>query len=138
MLSPRPHLIERIKRHEGLRLKPYICPTGHLTIGYGRNIEANGITEEEAEYLLAHDVQRAEKDAQSLEWFQGLSGPRQEVVVEMVYQMGLRTVRGFLRLAKAIRDGDWDEAANQMLASMWHKQTPQRCEELAAIMREGE
>ena len=36
-------LLERIKaqlvRHEGLRLKPYRCTAGKLTIGIGRNLD---------------------------------------------------------------------------------------------------
>jgi len=39
--------IERVakilKRHEGLRLKPYRCPGGMWTIGYGRNLVDNGL-----------------------------------------------------------------------------------------------
>ena len=43
--------IEQIKKHEGLELKVYTCTAGRLTIGYGRNLEDRGITEEEALYL---------------------------------------------------------------------------------------
>ncbi len=44
-------LIDLIKRHEGLSLKPYMDSRGFLTIGYGRNLDANGISKSEAEYL---------------------------------------------------------------------------------------
>ena len=27
------------KKFEGLSFHPYLCPTGHLTIGYGHNLE---------------------------------------------------------------------------------------------------
>jgi len=37
---------------EGLKLKPYKCPAGKLTIGIGRNLEDRGITEQEAQMLL--------------------------------------------------------------------------------------
>ncbi|WP_041279255.1 glycoside hydrolase family protein [Desulfobacula toluolica] len=30
-------LTEQLTKHEGLRLKPYHCPAGKLTIGIGRN-----------------------------------------------------------------------------------------------------
>lgn len=48
-----------IKRHEGLRLKAYICPAGRYTIGYGhtRNVEPGDvITTPEAEQLLDADL----------------------------------------------------------------------------------
>ena len=46
------NLIEQLKRHEGLKLKPYKCTADKLTIGVGRNLEDVGISEEEAEMLL--------------------------------------------------------------------------------------
>jgi len=55
--------IELIKKYEGLSLKPYICPAGYWTIGYGHVLTKdelkeykNGITKKEAELLLYHDV----------------------------------------------------------------------------------
>ena len=50
------------KRFEGLRLKPYLCPAGKLTIGYGYNLEDNGITEEIAVLLLDKTLKNAEKE----------------------------------------------------------------------------
>ena len=52
-------LQERIKRHEGLRLKPYKDSLGYWTIGYGHLMTAkekiafaDGITKEQAEELF--------------------------------------------------------------------------------------
>ena len=59
MILLRKSLVDTIKRHEGLRLKPYLCTAGKLTIGYGRNLETNGISGDEAEYLLKNDIERA-------------------------------------------------------------------------------
>ena len=54
-------LLERIKeqlvRHEGLRLKPYRCTAGKLTIGIGRNLDDCGISKTEAYVLLENDIQ---------------------------------------------------------------------------------
>ena len=36
---------DQLIQHEGLKLKPYQCPAGRLTIGVGRNLEDKGITE---------------------------------------------------------------------------------------------
>ena len=47
---------EQIIRHEGFRNKPYKCTANKLTIGYGRNIEDNGITKTEASVLLKNDI----------------------------------------------------------------------------------
>ncbi|WP_413910534.1 glycoside hydrolase family protein [Desulfobacula sp.] len=35
-------IADQLIKHEGLRLKPYHCPAGKLTIGVGRNLEDKG------------------------------------------------------------------------------------------------
>ena len=42
---------KRLVEHEGCVLKPYTCPAGKLTIGVGRNIEDNPLTEQEKRAL---------------------------------------------------------------------------------------
>ena len=58
-------LMNRIKaqlvRHEGLRLKPYRCTAGKLTIGIGRNLDDCGISQTEAYLLLENDIRNCEK-----------------------------------------------------------------------------
>lgn len=52
-----------IKYYEGVRFKPYVCPSGKLTIGYGhtRNVHENmRINDEIALMLLAEDVSLCE------------------------------------------------------------------------------
>jgi len=61
--------LDLIKSFEGLRLKPYKCPAGVLTIGYGHTRTAaklatkypNGITPELADALLQDDLLDAER-----------------------------------------------------------------------------
>jgi len=63
-----------LQSDEGLRLKPYHCTAGKLTIGYGRNLEDRGITEAEAEYLLENDVSEIYEDlAEIYDFFTHLS-----------------------------------------------------------------
>ena len=64
-------LKERIKKSEGLRLKPYKCPAGKTSIGWGRNLEDNGISKEEAEFLLNNDIDWAISECSQHEWYQG-------------------------------------------------------------------
>lgn len=55
-------VIEDLKKNEGLRLKPYYCPSNHLTIGYGHLIKRGesftAITKKEAETLLKRDFEK--------------------------------------------------------------------------------
>ena len=53
-------LMNRIKaqlvRHEGLKLKPYRCTAGKLTIDIGRNLEDRGISQKKAYAILERDI----------------------------------------------------------------------------------
>ena len=84
-----------IRRYEGFSKLPYKCPTGHLTIGYGHNLE-NGISANAALFILQEDLTRAEqavKDA--FPWWWKLDDARQFVLVDMAFNMGLAGLKGF-------------------------------------------
>jgi lysozyme len=62
-------LAQELLRDEGLRLKPYRCTAGALTIGVGRNLDARGITEAEARFMLANDMEDVWRGVvQALPW----------------------------------------------------------------------
>lgn len=130
-------LIESIKVGEGKRLKPYRCTAGKLSIGYGRNLDDVGITDEEAEYLLMHDIERAEKDTEKLPCYKKLNQTRKDVLIEMVFNMGLPRVLGFKKMLAALDAGDYSEAANQALDSKWARDVGERAKRLAYFMRVG-
>jgi len=53
-----------IKKFEGLKLQPYLCPAGILTVGYGSTKAGKlgrAITSEEAEKFLTDDIETIEK-----------------------------------------------------------------------------
>ena len=58
-----------------------------------------------------------------------------EIIVEMVFQLGIGGVSKFKKMFEALRNKDYNEAANQMLDSQWRVQTPKRCQELSDLMR---
>lgn len=48
-----------IREFEGMRIVPYLCPAGLLTVGYGHRTDSHKtITTEEAEAWLASDVKK--------------------------------------------------------------------------------
>ena len=130
-------LIDSVKEGEGLRLKPYKCTAGKTTIGYGRNLDDVGITLEEAEYLLKHDLEKAEKDAEKFPVYSKLNQARKDVLIEMVFNLGYTRLSKFKKMFEALEKGDYSEAANQMLDSSWHTQVGKRAERLAYFMRIG-
>jgi lysozyme len=122
---------------EGLRLKPYRDTVGKLTIGIGRNLDDEGITKEEALYLLNNDIQRIKGQLAPLQNFSQLSETRQRVLTEMAFNMGFGGLMAFKRMWQAIQAKDWDGAANAMLDSLWAKEVGQRAIRLATCMRTG-
>lgn len=131
-------LVDRLIKHEGLKLKPYKCPAGKLTIGVGRNLEDRGITEEEAMYLLQNDIQNCRKECySSFFWFGEMDETRQGVVLEMCFNLGISRLKGFKKMIKACELKNYTLASQEMLSSRWASQVGQRAKTLADIMKKG-
>ena len=129
-------LISELKSDEGFGAHPYECSKGHLTIGYGRNLDAKGITVQEAEILLLNDIIEAQKNLKLILPDAELLGEnRYRALVNMVFNLGLHGFRKFKKMLKAIKEGDFDRAAEEMRNSLWHKQVGSRVERLAELMR---
>jgi lysozyme len=126
-----------IKKHEGLRLKPYRCSVGKLTIGYGRNLSDVGITQAEAELLLKHNIDGVIKQAETLSFFSSLNDVRQAVIVDMIFNMGFPRFNQFKKTIASIEQEAWQAAANEMLNSRWARQVGNRSKTLSDMMRYG-
>ena len=126
-----------IRRYEGFSKLPYKCPTGHLTIGYGHNLE-NGISEKVALFILQEDLSRAERAVKdAFPWWWKLDDARQFVLVDMAFNMGLAGLKGFKKMLSAAEQGDYQTAAKEMLASKWAAQVGRRAVENARMMETG-
>lgn len=131
-------LIDLIKLHEGLRLKPYQCTAGKTTIGYGRNLDDMGITEDEAEALLHNDISRVRRELAALDIGNGLDDVRAAVVVDMCFNLGINRLLGFRNFLSALRAKDFERAAREMVDSRWYRQVGTRAERLVEMMKTGE
>jgi lysozyme len=130
-------LKDQLILHEGLKLEPYECTAGKLTIGVGRNIEDIGITEDEARYLLDNDILRVcDELDRNLPWWRDLSDARQRVLVDMVFNLGISRFMQFQNTIAAIESGDYDLASKEMLDSRWADQVGNRAKTLSRMMRE--
>lgn len=130
--------IDQIKLDEGFRSKPYQCTAGKITIGYGRNIEDNGITKSEAESLLLNDVKAAQIELlNTFDWFTELNGARQGVLINMAFNLGLPRLKKFKKMLSALSESDYHEASKQMLDSRWAVQVGERANRLAKQIIEG-
>ena len=128
-------IIKQLKRHEGLRLKPYKCTAGKLTIGIGRNIEDIGITEDEADMLLANDIERVEMELTSkFDWFEDSLDDVKIVLINMCFNIGLPRLLGFKKTLSFLKHGKYYEASVEMLDSRWARQVGRRASELSSIL----
>lgn len=132
-----PTIEEQLILHEGMRLKPYRCPAGKLTIGVGRNLEAKGLTKEEALILLRNDIAETTNQLQTYAWYARLDPIRQKVLVDMAYNLGVGGLLKFRKMIAALERGDYEGAADQMLDSRWAEQVGMRATRLAEMMRSG-
>lgn len=130
-------LIAMLQRHEGLRLKPYKCTAGKLSIGYGRNLDDMGISEVEAMVLLRHDIEQCYQELNVFSWFADLDQVRQEALVDMLFNLGLPTFLEFKKTLKFVAEGKYSQAAEEMLRSRWANQVGDRAKELAYMMDTG-
>lgn len=125
-----------LRRDEGLRLYPYKDSAGKWTIGYGRNLSDNGITREEAEILLAHDIYEAERGLDAaIPWWKDLDALRRRALLNMAFNLGIPKLLGFVKMLDAMKRRDFSVAAEECLSSKYAKQVGKRAERIAALIR---
>jgi len=107
--------IELIKNFEGLRLKSYQDSVGVWTIGYGHTgkhvHEGMYVTEEEAEKLLAHDLERFEKCVERMVSV-SLNQGQFDSLVSFAYNLGCQSLKKST-LLRRINDNRFVEAAGE-------------------------
>ena len=129
-------LIDKVKRHEGWRSKPYRCSAGKLTIGYGTNIEK--ITKGEGYLLLTSRLNDIfEYAVPQLPEYETLNDIRKLVYLDMLYNLGFKSFKGFKLMRKEVKAGNWHGAANEIENSTYYKQVGIRGQENAEMMRFG-
>ena len=128
------------KTFEGLRLKPYRCTAGKLTIGYGRNLDDVGISQAEADMLFERDFAMAESEVKRLckEFgidVDSLIEQRFYVLTDMMFNLGYTRLSKFKKFLYALKTGSYEAAANEMLDSNWAKQVGNRAIKLSTLMK---
>jgi lysozyme len=131
-------LKDELVRDEGLKLKPYRCTAGKLTIGVGRNLDDVGISASEAMLLLEHDINRViAKLSYHLPWWSSLTDNRQRVLANMAFNLGIDGLLKFKNTLSYIQNENYSEAAKAMLESKWAKQVGERAVRLSKMMEAG-
>ena len=139
-----PFLADDLKHDEGCRLVAYQDTLGVWTIGVGHAHVAEGAewTQAECDTQLAADIAHAEALlTANAPWWRGLSHPRQDVMVNLCFNMGwgdgTKGLSSFKTTLRSIETGAYADAAKGLLASRWAVQVHSRATRLAAQMRTG-
>jgi lysozyme len=101
--------LELIKHFEGYYAKPYICPAGYLTVGYGHLVTKKEkgtllfLTEQESSDLLGQDLVRYEKSVEKL-LKMGVNENQFSALVSFAYNLGSGSLRSSTLLRKINRN----------------------------------
>ena len=132
------NLKQQLIDHEGFRAKPYKCPAGKLTIGVGRNIEDNGISVEEAEFMLENDIKRCIEELRDIfKDFDTFGENQKMALIDFIFNIGKTTFLKFKKTISAIKNQDWEEASKEMQNSLWYKQVGNRGKFIVNQIKKG-
>lgn len=130
-------LKEQLIKHEGLRLKPYVDTVGKITVGVGHNLTDLGLTATQVMSILDDDIKVATKLLDTeLSWWISLDDVRQRALVDLAFNLGYKLL-GFKDTLIALRVNQWNNAADNLLKSVYAKQVGKRAVDLAYMIRTG-
>lgn len=145
-------LIEIVKedliRHEGYVAEIYLCSEGYPTFGIGHMVNESDMehswpvgTPVEDQRILDifnEDCDVAYTDACELVLnFADQAPDAQRVLVNMAFNLGRNRLSKFKKMLKAVNEGNYLVAANEMINSKWYSQVGRRSKELVDIMKDA-
>lgn len=121
---------QELKKAEGSGLPGhpfslYKDSRGLWTIGWGFCIDPSvgcHLPTEVAEFWLDLLIKNALGDAQTFKWFPTLNNVRQNVIICLIYNMGLARFNKFEQMKNALAEGDFDRAADELQNSLWFRE----------------
>jgi lysozyme len=102
--------LPRLKTEEGFRATKYTDTQGHLSIGYGFNIDA-GISQGAAGALLGAQATERHQALMGFRWYANLDPVRQSVCLDIAFNSGTHGLLNFPHMIAALAKGDWATAA---------------------------
>jgi lysozyme len=127
-------------RHEGRRSKVYRDTKGFLTVGVGHNLDAEGLCDEAIAVQLAYDIRTKaiEPLNRYLPWWDQQPDSVKRALINLMFNMGPRTLLQFQETLSLMKKGDYREAAAQLLKSRYATQVGQRAQEVASWIASAE
>ena len=142
--------IDRLRKQleidEGCKHEVYLdhlgLPThgiGHLIIEsdpeYGQPV-GTPVSDERVKECFELDLESVQVDCKRLyDDFDELPDEAQEIIANMIFNMGLSRMLGFRGMKAGVDARDWNKAADEMVDSRWYRQVTNRAERLVKRMR---
>ena len=112
---------------EGKRLKLYHDSRGIASIGIGRNLVANGISEDEAQLMLTNDMRIAEQGLDlHCPWWRTKKLNVQRVLWNLAFNMGITKLLTFGTFLHLLLIDDIDGAADDLEQTAWFGEVGER------------
>lgn len=123
---------------EGFRERLYRDDKGHLTIGFGFNLEKQdlpiSIALEWLDLILYNIEYQLSK---TINFWNDLNDARKSVLISMSYQLGITGLINFRVMIKKLGSKDYVGAATEMKDSVWYREYTTRASRLVKIMISG-
>ena len=132
-------LIDSIKKNEGYVGVVYKDSLGIDTIGYGFAIKDLELDVDVCDIILERKL-KALQDMIMIKfnWYRYMPQEIKDVVTEMCYQLGVGGFSKFKKTIAYLQNKQFRDASEEMLDSLWAKQTPNRAKELSKKVKEVE
>ena len=138
-------LAEQLKVDEGVVHEIYRCTEGYLTFGCGHKVierdpeygqpEGTPVSKERINEAFQKDLEDVAIDCKRLySDFGKLPPVVQEIIGNMLFNLGLKRLAGFKNMQKAVEAGDWKLASEEMKDSKWYRQVKTRAVRLCNRM----
>lgn len=139
-------IMDMIKKHEGVRTRPYKDSLGLWTVGVGHLIgdgktlppEWNReFTMEEIDALFAKDYEKHKKQAEAGPGYDKANEKGRGALIDLAFNMGGAWYKKFKNASAALASGDFSKAAEELTDSQWFKQVKGRAQTVVAMIRDG-
>lgn len=120
-----------LKKHEGVKAKLYRDTEQHLTGGVGHNFD-EPLPAKLVDLILDYDISVCiEELDRAFPIWRSVSTARQNVLIELQFNLGATRLGQFVQFWAAVGRQDWITASAELLKSHWATQVKGRADTLA-------
>jgi lysozyme len=139
-------IMDMIKRHEGVRTRPYKDSLGLWTVGVGHLIgdgktlppEMNReFSMEEVNTMFIKDYKHHKEAAQKIPGYDKTNSNGKAALIDLTFNMGPTWFKKWPNFTRSASTGDGQGAASSLENSKWYTQVGNRARTIVSMMRNG-